>query len=94
MNYNIEQPNERGFWYDATVTGWRCTSSLKSLVVTIKSVKDVPNCEIMFRDECFKLEPVKYVTAATLTAAIGAGGDKCTCGGKADKVINMRLLFL
>ena len=85
VNYNIDQPEERGFWYDAVVTGWRCTSSLKSLVVTIKAAKEVFDCKIKFLDECFKIEAVKYATAATLTASIGAGGDKCTCNGKPDK---------
>jgi len=85
VNYNLESPEERGFWYDAVVTGWRCTSSVKSLVVTIKATKEVPSCQIKFLDECFKPEAVKYATASNLTASIGAGGDKCTCNGKPEK---------
>ena len=35
VNYNFEAPNERGFWYDAVVSGIKITSSAKSLLCTI-----------------------------------------------------------
>ena len=38
-------------WYEAKVTGWKCTSSLKSLVVSVLAKDNVPNCKIMFIDE-------------------------------------------
>ena len=62
---------------------------VKGLTVTLKpgtkEVKQIPDCSIKFLDECFKIEKVDYPTASSVTAAIGAGGDKCTCGGKKDK---------
>ena len=63
----------------------RCTSRIKGLTFTIKpgtkEAKTVPDCSIKFLDECFRIEKVDYPTASSVTAAIGAGGDKCTCGG-------------
>ena len=38
-------------WYEAKVTGWKCTSSLKSLVVSVLARDTVPNCKIKFIDE-------------------------------------------
>jgi len=85
VNYNRAEPGERGFWYDAVVTQMRCTSRIKGLTVTLKpgtkEAKTVPDCSIKFLDECFRIEKVDYPTASSVTAAIGAGGDKCTCGG-------------
>ena len=36
VNHNLEQPEERGFWYDAVVTAWRSTTTRKVLEVTIQ----------------------------------------------------------
>ena len=67
----------------------KCTSRVQGLTVTIKpgtkTMKQLPDCNIKFLDECFKVEKVDYPTASSVTAAIGAGGDKCTCGGKKQK---------
>ena len=38
-------------WYEAKVTGWKCTSSLKSLVVSVLAKDTVPNCKIKFIDK-------------------------------------------
>ena len=38
-------------WYEAKVTGWKCTSSLKSLVVSVCAKDTVANCKIKFIDE-------------------------------------------
>jgi hypothetical protein len=35
VNYNFEEASERGFWYDAVVSGIKITSSVKSLACTI-----------------------------------------------------------
>jgi len=63
VNYNIKEPKERGFWYDAKITGMKLTKSLKSLIVTIlagSEQKPVKDCNIVFLDEVMKPEePVK-----------------------------------
>ena len=38
-------------WYEAKVTGWKCTSSLKSLEVSVCAKDTVANCKIKFIDE-------------------------------------------
>ena len=38
-------------WYEAKVTGWKCTSSLKSLVVSVCGKDTAANCNIKFIDE-------------------------------------------
>ena len=85
VNYNMKEPEERGFWYDATITNWQSTSKRRKMVVTVHGVEDTPDCEIKLLDECFKIEPVEYVTAKTLKNSIKAGGDKCTCKGDENK---------
>jgi len=58
VNYNLEDVEERGFWYDGEVTGMRCTQSNKSLTVSLKvgggEVKK--DCKIVFLDEIMKAE--------------------------------------
>lgn len=62
-NYNIKDPKERGFWYDAKVTGMKLTKSIKSLTVTILAgsrQEPIKDCNIVFLDEIMKPEePVK-----------------------------------
>ncbi|XP_039615526.1 E3 ubiquitin-protein ligase UHRF2-like [Polypterus senegalus] len=72
VNYNIEVPEERGFWFDAEIT------SLKEISRTNKEVRvklflggpeDVINdCKIIFYEEIYKVEKPG---AAPLTAADG-----------------------
>ena len=35
VNYNFDKPLERGYWYDAVVSGIKITSAAKSLLCTI-----------------------------------------------------------
>eukprot|EP00090_Calanus_glacialis_P008127 TRINITY_DN16464_c0_g1_i4.p1 TRINITY_DN16464_c0_g1~~TRINITY_DN16464_c0_g1_i4.p1 ORF type:complete len:757 (-),score=288.61 TRINITY_DN16464_c0_g1_i4:194-2464(-) len=92
VNYNIENPKERGFWYDAKVTGWKCTSTNKSLVVTLQGPGrgETKDCSIVFIEEVMKAEPARKVTRAVVDisggdsgAAAPAGDGKC--GGCGDK---------
>ena len=46
-------------WYEAKVTGWKCTSSLKSLVVSVLARDTVPNCKIKFIDEVIVHPPIQ-----------------------------------
>jgi len=88
VNYNIDNPEERGFWYDAVVTAWRSTSSKKVLEVSIlgPAGQQTKNCQVQFRDEVMAVEKVTYATrpaSGRATASVSAaGGDKCTCKGK------------
>jgi len=71
VNYNIEEPGERGFWYDAKITGWKCTSSNKSLVVTIKgpNSKEIKECKIVFINEVMKAEAPRKSSSSVIDIA-------------------------
>jgi len=69
VNYNVDAPESRGFWYDSEVSGWKCTSKEKSLVVTLKlfggQVKK--DCKIHFLEELMKAEPAPKLSAKVNT---------------------------
>jgi len=61
VNYNYDEPDTRGYWYDAIVTGKRNTRTIKEVTATVYIGKDlVPfqDCKIIFVDELFKIEEV------------------------------------
>jgi len=76
VNYNIENPQDRGFWYDAKVTGWKCTSTNKSLVVTLQGPgrEETKDCSIIFIDEVMKVEPAKKIVRAVVDVSGGDSG--------------------
>ena len=84
----MEEPEQRGYWYDSVVTAWRSTSTRKVLEVTIYGPggRKVEKCNIAFRDEVFAVEKVSYPTgpaSGRATASAPSGGEtKCSCQGK------------
>lgn len=36
-NYNLEEPETRGYWYDCIVTGKKDTRTMKELYATVKA---------------------------------------------------------
>ena len=74
VNYNIEKPEERGFWYDAVVTAWRSTSTRQVLQVTIQGPgsKKEEKCNIVLRDEIFAVEKVAYPTTPATISSVSA----------------------
>nr|QVX32599.1 UHRF1/2 [Platynereis dumerilii] len=59
VNFNYDEPDQRGYWYDAVVTGKKSTRTIKELICTVFIGQDlVPmeNCKIQFSDEIFALE--------------------------------------
>ncbi|XP_054716730.1 E3 ubiquitin-protein ligase UHRF1-like [Uloborus diversus] len=59
VNYNVEEPKERGFWYDCTVTGKRDTRTRKELLGSIAmgpSEARLDDCRILFTEEIFAIE--------------------------------------
>jgi len=57
VNYNINQPDQRGMWFNAKV------ESLRPLVCTVMAgveLTPVPDCTIVFQEECMRIEkPVR-----------------------------------
>lgn len=59
VNYNTEQPEELGFWYDCRVTSKRSTRTIKELRGTVflgTSQAPLENCKIKFCNEIFAIE--------------------------------------
>ena len=56
-------PEERGWWYEAKITGWKCTSSNKSLICSILAKDSVPDFKIVFIDKVMALEKPQILAA-------------------------------
>ncbi|KAH3867286.1 hypothetical protein DPMN_030412, partial [Dreissena polymorpha] len=69
-NYNIEEPEERGFWYDCIITEKTDTRTVKKLTATVYFGPDLTpleNCKLLFVDEIFTVEePGTQLTAEDL----------------------------
>ncbi|XP_013789872.2 E3 ubiquitin-protein ligase UHRF1-like, partial [Limulus polyphemus] len=64
VNYNIEDPDERGYWYDCLISKKKNTRTVKEIYGTIYMGSDLApldNCKILFTDEVFKIEETKEI---------------------------------
>ncbi|KAH0814816.1 hypothetical protein GEV33_007975 [Tenebrio molitor] len=69
VNYNIQKPRERGYWYDLTIT--RVDGDVvEGNLILGNNHEGVNNCVIQFADEVMKIEP-----ARPLTDRVEATGD-------------------
>ncbi|KAL4236714.1 ubiquitin-like with PHD and RING finger domains 2 [Mactra antiquata] len=71
-NYNIEEPDERGFWYDCVITDKIDTRTNKKLTATVyfgPDLSPLENCKLLFVDEIFDIEePGTQLSAEDLAA--------------------------
>ncbi|WAR31132.1 UHRF2-like protein [Mya arenaria] len=69
-NYNIEEPEDRGFWYDCVITDKTDTRTQKKLEATVyfgPDLSPLENCKLLFVDEIFAVEePGTQMTAEDL----------------------------
>ncbi|XP_007460790.1 PREDICTED: E3 ubiquitin-protein ligase UHRF1 [Lipotes vexillifer] len=57
VNYNPDNPKDRGFWYDAEILRKRETRTVRELHANVRIGDDSLNdCRIIFVDEVFKIE--------------------------------------
>ncbi|MEJ1269824.1 ubiquitin-like containing PHD and RING finger domains 1 [Cricetulus griseus] len=58
VNYNVDYPRKRGFWYDVEICRKRRTRTARELYGNVMLLNDsqLDNCRIMFVDEVFKIE--------------------------------------
>uniref|UniRef100_A0A8C6RXX4 E3 ubiquitin-protein ligase UHRF n=1 Tax=Nannospalax galili TaxID=1026970 RepID=A0A8C6RXX4_NANGA len=58
VNYNVDFPKNRGFWYDAEIRRKRQTRTARELYanVTLAGGSYLKDCRIVFVDEVFKIE--------------------------------------
>ncbi|KAF6032133.1 UHRF2 [Bugula neritina] len=60
INHNLDDPKQRGYWYDSIVTGKKDSRSCKELYCTVFFGQDLAplcDCTIIFPDEVFLIEP-------------------------------------
>uniref|UniRef100_A0A0B7A0A8 RING-type E3 ubiquitin transferase n=1 Tax=Arion vulgaris TaxID=1028688 RepID=A0A0B7A0A8_9EUPU len=58
-NYNYEEQDSRGFWYDCVVTGKKDTRTIKDLTATVyigTELTPLHNCRLIFTRELFGIE--------------------------------------
>ncbi|XP_022087295.1 E3 ubiquitin-protein ligase UHRF1-like [Acanthaster planci] len=65
VNYNPDEPKERGFWYDVEVTSKKTTRTYKELIGNVRlgiEADVLKDCRIRLTDEIFKIEKPGEVT--------------------------------
>lgn len=68
VNYNIESPDERGFWYDMIVTEVSNKRTSRKVVGTLyvgRQRTELRNCKALFTDEIVKIMKPKLVSERT-----------------------------
>ncbi|XP_056018667.1 E3 ubiquitin-protein ligase UHRF1-like isoform X2 [Ostrea edulis] len=58
-NYNVDDPELRGFWYDCIITGKRDTRTIKELTATVfigPDLMPLDDCKLLFVNEIFDVE--------------------------------------
>ncbi|XP_062593706.1 E3 ubiquitin-protein ligase UHRF1-like [Saccostrea cucullata] len=58
-NYNVDDPDLRGFWYDCIITGKRDTRTIKELTATVfigPDLMPLDECKLLFTNEVFDIE--------------------------------------
>ncbi|XP_043909983.1 E3 ubiquitin-protein ligase UHRF1 [Protopterus annectens] len=81
VNYNPDEPKERGFWYDAEILRKRETRTIKEIYAKIvlgAAGDSLNDCKIIFVDEVFKIEePGSSVSAGAHSPAKRQNGPEC-----------------
>lgn len=95
VNYNVENPSKRGFWYDAEITTLKTISRTKKEVRVKVFLGDsegtLNDCRVIFVDEIFKIEnpgarPLCFADGKFLRK----NDPECDlCGGDPDKTCHM-----
>lgn len=58
-NYNVDDPDLRGFWYDCIIKGKRNTRTIKELTATVfigPDLMPLDDCKLLFVNEIFDIE--------------------------------------
>lgn len=68
MNYNVDHPQERGYWYDVLVKDIKTSRRACDIIGDVSVGMDnavLVNCHLMFRDEIYTVKPYKLVADRT-----------------------------
>ncbi|KAM9642643.1 E3 ubiquitin-protein ligase UHRF2 isoform 1-T1 [Trichechus inunguis] len=91
VNYNVESPGERGFWFDAEITTLKTISrtkrELRAKIFLGGSEGTLNDCRIIFTDEIFKIEkPGAHPLSLADGKFLRKNDPECDlCGGDPDK---------
>lgn len=65
MNYNLEYPNERGYWYDVEIQKIKNNKGglrvIGDILVGLSSNTEFKNRRLMFLDEIYKIKPYELI---------------------------------
>lgn len=64
VNYNIEEPTERGYWYDFTISKIKKMNIIGTLHIG-KNKATIDNCSIKFVKEIMKIESLQLISERT-----------------------------
>lgn len=68
MSYNVEYPQERGYWYDVLVKDIKTNRRGREVIgdVTVGIDKAIlKNCHLKFLDDIYKIKPCKLLAERT-----------------------------
>lgn len=69
MNYNVEYPKERGYWYDVLVKDLKVTRKGGREIIGDVSVgmdnAVLKNCHLIFVDDIYEIKPYKLLADRT-----------------------------
>lgn len=68
MNYNVEHPRERGYWYDVLVKTILITRKLSVIVGDVSVGMDnavLVDCHLKLHDDIYKVQPYKLLAERT-----------------------------
>lgn len=69
MNYNVEYPKERGYWYDVLIKEVKTNRRSREVIGDVSVGIDnaiLNNCRLMFLDDIFQLEKYKLLSERTV----------------------------
>lgn len=68
MNYNVDYPRERGYWYDTivkTVKFSRKSYTVHGDIVVGRQNTMLNNCQLIFLDDIYKIKPYQLLAERT-----------------------------
>lgn len=68
MNYNVDFPQERGYWYDVLIRGVKKSRRSHEIIGDVSVGIDnvvLKNCHLTFLDDIYKIKPYKLLTERT-----------------------------
>jgi len=64
MNYNVEYPQERGYWYDVLVKQIKTNKRNREVIGDVSVGLDnvLKNCHLIFLDDIYKVKPYQLLS--------------------------------